>query len=47
MFRAKIAGSIDGALSAYTLDGPPERMIASGLFALISAAVIDDGTISE
>jgi hypothetical protein len=47
MFRAKIAGSTNGAFSAYTLDGPPERMIASGLFALTCAAVIDDGTISE
>jgi hypothetical protein len=47
MFRAKIAGSTEGALSAYTLEGPPERMIASGFFAVTSAAVIDEGTISE
>ena len=47
MFKAKIAGSIEGAFSAYTLDGPPERIIASGFFALTWAAVIDDGTISE
>ena len=47
MFRAKIAASIEGAFSAYTLDGPPERIIASGLLALTSAAVIDEGTISE
>ena len=47
MFNAKIAGSTDGAFSAYTLDGPPERIIASGFLALTSAAEIDDGTISE
>ena len=47
MLRAKIAGSTDGAFSAYTLDGPPERIIASGFFALTCAAVIEDGTISE
>ena len=36
-----------GAFSAYTLDGPPDRMIAAGDFASISAADIEDGTISE
>jgi hypothetical protein len=36
-----------GALSAYTLEGPPDKIIADGFFALTSAAVIDDGTISE
>jgi hypothetical protein len=47
MFRAKIAGSTEGAFSAYTLEGPPERIIASGFFALTCSAVINDGTISE
>jgi hypothetical protein len=47
MFKAKNAGSTEGAYTAYTLDGPPERIIASGFFALTWAAVIDDGTISE
>jgi hypothetical protein len=36
-----------GAFSAYTLDGPPDKTIADGFFAFTSAAVIDDGTISE
>jgi hypothetical protein len=36
-----------GAPSAYTLAGPPDRMIAAGFFAAISAAVMLDGTISE
>ena len=30
---------------AYTLDGPPERMIASGAIFLTSLAVIDEGAI--
>ena len=47
IFNANIAGSIEGAFCAYTLEGPPERIIASGFFALTCAAVIDEGTISE
>ena len=41
------AGSTCGAFSAYTLDGPPDRITAAGDFATISAALIVDGTISE
>ena len=36
-----------GAPSAYTDDGPPERMIAFGRRASISATGVVDGTISE
>lgn len=39
--------SICGASGAYTLAGPPERMIAAGFFASISATGIECGTISE
>ena len=42
-----IDGSIDGAPSAYTEDGPPERMIALGPLASISATGMSWGTISE
>lgn len=35
-----------GAPSAYTEDGPPDRMIARGFLASISATGIVDGTIS-
>ncbi len=41
------AGSVRGASSTYTDDGPPERMIAFGLRARISATGIELGTISE
>src|SRR5664279_5618967 len=41
------ATSTCGAFSAYTLDGPPDRITAAGDFATISAALIVDGTISE
>ena len=41
------AGSVRGAPSAYTEDGPPDRMIARGRFASISATGIVCGTISE
>ncbi len=43
---SKIARSRDGAPSAYTDEGPPERMIARGFFASISATGMVDGTIS-
>ena len=43
----KIARSTGGAPSAYTDDGPPERIIAAGLRASISATGIECGTISE
>ena len=36
-----------GAPSAYTEDGPPDRMIAFGCLASISATGIVCGTISE
>jgi hypothetical protein len=36
-----------GAFSAYTLDGPPDKIIALGFFSLTSSALIVDGTISE
>src|SRR5215470_319804 len=36
-----------GAPGAYTEDGPPDKMIAAGFRASISAALIVDGTISE
>ncbi len=35
-----------GAPSSYTDEGPPERMIAAGFFASISAAGMVLGTIS-
>src|SRR5690606_18218085 len=41
------AGSTPGAPSAYTLDGPPERMIAAGLLASTCDAEHVCGTISE
>src|SRR5450830_1259818 len=41
------AGSTDGAPSAYTLDGPPDRMIATGSLARICSTVAVWGTISE
>ena len=40
------ARSTTGAPSAYTDDGPPERMIAFGFLASISATGMVDGTIS-
>ena len=40
------AGSTCGAPSAYTDDGPPDRIIAAGRRARISATGIVDGTIS-
>ena len=40
-------GSIAGAPSAYTDDGPPDRTIAFGLRASISATGTWCGTISE
>src|SRR5438552_14910151 len=40
-------GSSRGAPGSYTLDGPPERITASGLRASISAAGMECGTISE
>ncbi len=43
----KMSGSMAGAPSAYTDDGPPDRMIAFGLRARISATGIECGTISE
>jgi hypothetical protein len=47
MPNENIAASTVGAFSAYTLEGPPDKIIALGFFAFTSAAVIDDGTISE
>ena len=41
------AGSTDGAPSAYTLAGPPDRMIAVGRRASSSATGVVCGTISE
>lgn len=41
------AGSTCGASGAYTLDGPPDRMIAAGLRATISSAGTSHETISE
>lgn len=43
---SKSARSTVGAPSAYTEDGPPERMIALGFLASISATGIVEGTIS-
>ena len=40
-------GSTCGASGAYTLDGPPDRTIAAGLRATISAAGTSEETISE
>ena len=39
--------SSPGAPGSYTLDGPPDRMIAAGFLASISATGIECGTISE
>jgi hypothetical protein len=41
------SASTCGAPGAYTEEGPPERMIALGLRASISATGIECGTISE
>ena len=41
------AGSTVGAPGSYTLDGPPDRMIAAGFFASISGTGPVCGTISE
>ena len=38
---------MDGASSAYTLAGPPDRMMAAGASAATSEAVMSHGTISE
>ena len=43
----KIAGSTDGAPSAYTEEGPPERISAFGFLASISDTGMWCGTISE
>ena len=43
----KTAASMPGAPSAYTEEGPPDRMIAAGLRSSISAIGIEWGTISE
>jgi hypothetical protein len=43
----KIAVSMPGAPSAYTLEGPPESTIAFGRRASISSTGIEWGTISE
>ena len=45
--EANSAGSPAGAPGAYTEDGPPDRMIAAGRRASISATGIEWGTISE
>jgi len=44
---ANMAGSSTGAPVSYTLDGPPDRMIAAGFRASISATGVECGTISE
>lgn len=44
---SKIAPSSWGAPSSYTEDGPPDRMIAFGFLASISATGIVLGTTSE
>jgi hypothetical protein len=41
------AGSTPGALSAYTDDGPPDRITADGFLAAIWSTEAVDGTISE
>ncbi len=41
------AGSTWGAPSAYTLDGPPDRITAAGLRSIIAATGMVCGTISE
>ncbi len=41
------AGSMVGASSAYTLAGPPEKMMAAGANVRTSSAVTSHGTISE
>ena len=38
---------MDGASSAYTLAGPPDRMMAAGASSRTSSAVMSHGTISE
>ena len=43
---SNIAGSTDGAPGEYTEAGPPDRMIAAGCRASISATGIVCGTIS-
>ncbi len=43
----KIAGSTDGAPSAYTDEGPPDSTIALGPRASMSSTDIVCGTISE
>ena len=43
----KISASTFGAFCAYTLEGPPDKITALGFLAFTSAAVIEDGTISE
>ena len=45
--RSNTPGSMLGAPSAYTEAGPPDSTIATGFFALISAAVAVCGTTSE
>ena len=44
---SKIAGSTEGAPSSYTEDGPPDRMMAAGSLASMSATLMVWGTISE
>ena len=45
--RSNRAGSTCGALSAYTLDGPPDSTMAAGSLATSSATVAVCGTTSE
>ena len=47
LVRAMVSATMPGAPSAYTLDGPPERMIAAGFFARISSVDALCGTTSE
>ena len=47
MSSSKMPGSMDGASSAYTLAGPPDRMMAAGASSRTSSAVMSHGTISE
>ncbi len=44
---ANMAGSVGGASAAYTLDGPPDRMMALGCRAISCATGVVCGTISE
>ena len=44
---SKRPGGAGGAPSAYTDEGPPDKMIAFGRRASISSTGIVDGTISE